>query len=458
MSRFLDNVISSLRSLYFAIISFVLIYAYVSVSLFEHNQNLSNLIALDKLLALRYVAKPPPFINAEEATLKELPQFFSRANDEYLQEFRRWEKQLDADFDAAANPNSSVHDKSAADEIKGFTDTKIPGVSILQDVPMRLAVGAVCNLLITQLLPGHNFNFATLQVVGSTYNVESQNTRLISFGNCEPGQRKEFNALVFSLPDKQLAIAIPKSLEEQFPGLTPPLPFTSFIFQEIDDAKKVLPPEIAKYVRLDEPFVTLHIRAMDYYILKYADARLAKYFRADELEIAAGKLYEEKEKEASYYGVTATSTLLVRFGPLIYFALSFELWRRVRLLPIGKISSDEYWFAFEIHDWLGRIYAYLCAAAPLLFGIAVYVLFAVSQNLSQIIFGYNVSLQGLIHFQFPLAPPEGWIVTDPFAGAIELFLVIHFVMLFWTARKLVRVVRAQIRRDRTRSVRRTKII
>jgi hypothetical protein len=137
-------------------------------------------------------------------------------------------------------------------------------------------------------------------------------------------------------------------------------------------------------------------------ILRYADARLKNFFRADELESAAAKLYEEKETEASYFGVTATSTLFVRFGPLIYFALSFELWRRVRLLPIYKIRSDEYWFAFETHDWIGRIYAYLCAVAPLLFGLVVYVLFAVSQKLSQVIFGYNVSLQGLIHFQFPL--------------------------------------------------------
>lgn len=95
-----------------------------------------------------------------------------------------------------------------------------------------------------------------------------------------------------------------------------------------------------------------------------------------------------------------------------------------------------------MHDRIGRLYAYLCAVAPLLFGIMVYVLFAVSQNLSQIIFGYSVSLQGIIHFHFPLAPPEGWLVTDPFANAIELFLVIHFIVQFLIARKLVRVVRA----------------
>jgi hypothetical protein len=56
----------------------------------------------------------------------------------------------------------------------------------------------------------------------------------------------------------------------------------------------------------------------------------------------------------------------------------------------------------------------VCCIAPLLFGIAIYVLFAVSQSLSQIVFGYDVSLQGLIKLEFPLAPPQGWLVTDRF--------------------------------------------
>ena len=189
--------------------------------------------------------------------------------------------------------------------------------------------------------------------------------------------------------------------------------------------------------------MNLLIRAIDYFILNYARFRIGKFFRADEVESAAEKLYEEKEKDASYLGLTTTSTNLVRLGPLIFFAFSFVLWLRVRLLPIRKLRSDEYWFVFETNDWVGRAYAYLSAVAPFLFGIIVYVLFAVSQNLAQPMFGYMVSLQGLLRLEFPPAPPSGWLVTDAFASVIGLTLVpANFLILFLTVRKLVQVVRA----------------
>ncbi|MGB9294628.1 MAG: hypothetical protein WCB52_00370, partial [Pseudolabrys sp.] len=70
MSRYLDNVIASLRSLYLAMISFIVIYAYVALSLFAHNQALSNLIALDKLLALRQIAKSVPSLKTDKLILK----------------------------------------------------------------------------------------------------------------------------------------------------------------------------------------------------------------------------------------------------------------------------------------------------------------------------------------------------------------------------------------------------
>lgn len=423
MSRYLDNVIASLRSLYLAMISFIVIYAYVALSLFAHNQALSNLIALDKLLALRQIAKSVPSLKTDKLILKDAPQFFFKASEDFSEELQKLEEKLDAEIDEALKEDldSKPGEKKTDSELQKFNEP-IDRAGILKDVPMRLAVGAVCDVVVTQLLPGRQFTFATLQVVSGFYTVKSEDTRLFSFSRCAPGQPKEFNALIFSLPNGQAAFAIPRSLEEEFPGLKVGPLFRAYIFQDVDGVKKFLPPQIAKYADLDGSFVTLHIRAIDYFILNYARFRIGKFFRADEVESAAEKLYEEKEKDASYLGLTTTSTNLVRLGPLIFFAFSFVLWLRVRLLPIRKLRSDEYWFVFETNDWVGRAYAYLSAVAPFLFGIIVYVLFAVSQNLAQPMFGYMVSLQGLLRLEFPPAPPSGWLVTDAFASVIGLTL------------------------------------
>jgi hypothetical protein len=164
------------------------------------------------------------------------------------------------------------------------------------------------------------------------------------------------------------------------------------------------------------------------------------------LNDAVQQLYEQKERDASYFGISAPGILLVRLGPLIYFVLSFELWRRVRRLPAGKLISDKYWFAFESRDFVGRIYGFFYACAPLLLGILIYLLFAISQGLGVIVFGREVTIQGLVTLNFPVAPGSGWITTDYFAMAIAVVVVpIQFLILLLTVRKLISVVAANVR-------------
>src|SRR4051794_27853823 len=84
-SRFVDSLIGSIGSLYIAIISFILIYSYVSVSLYQHSNGLAKLGDLDKLLAIRYLANPNNSAG-REAQLKDLPRFFSAALSEKFDE------------------------------------------------------------------------------------------------------------------------------------------------------------------------------------------------------------------------------------------------------------------------------------------------------------------------------------------------------------------------------------
>lgn len=432
MSRRTENLLSSIGSLYLAIVTFVSIYTYVGVSLFEHNQAVSNLVVLDKLLALRYLTHPSGN-QIREARLNDLPNFFLKAAEEFIQEPLpppEPGEPLESESDRADWPIT----KSA------FTNAKIEG-SHIRKIPMRLAAGATCDVLITELSAGHDF---VLLVLSKNHILKSENIRLASLA-CQLGSYRHGNfiAFIFSLENSQYAFAVP---EMHFSALK--TPFGSrlgHIFGKIDWFKEVLPTSISKYVDLSESFVIIHIGTIEADVLSYANARLGKFFPAHELENVAQKLYEERETDASYLGITASGSLLVRLGPLVYLVLSFELWRRVRQLPVGKIRSERFWFGLDARDLAGRIYAYFCGFAPLLFGILIYVLFSVSQELGLVVFDRVVTLKGLATLQFPLAYGLDR-SSDNFAVAVGLIVLpLQFLVSFLTVRKLVQVIRVNSR-------------
>jgi hypothetical protein len=206
-----------------------------------------------------------------------------------------------------------------------------------------MSVGGTCNVLVTRLLPGHTFNIATFVVVIGSYSVESQDVQFAIFRECELGGGKEIKIIMFKLDDGQFAFAVPRSLAKQFQEPPTLFGFSHIQFAELDQIAKLLPSPRTNYIDFTEQYVILHGKAVDYFVLSYAETKLRKHFSADRLEDAAQQVYEQKENDASYFGITAPDILLVRIGPLIYFLLSFELWRRVRRLPTGKIFSDKYW-------------------------------------------------------------------------------------------------------------------
>lgn len=434
--NFVDSLINSIGGLYLTIISLAALYCYVAVNQYEQNQTSTKLVVIDKLLALRTLTAEknlhPP---ARAAQLRDLPRFFVDAQNESFNE-------LAADVEAEDKAADGKKPESVPSQ---FTTEPLPRSSVFREVTMRMAVSGTCDVLVTQLSPGRVFQFATFLIVGEVYNVKSEDVQLASFLHCEPGPSGEFKVFIFKLDDDQYAFAVPRSLEEEFLGLPKPDGFKNFPFRELEQTIPLLPTPMEKYVHFPDEYVFLHGKALDYFVLNYANTQLGKHIPPGRLNDAVQQLYEQKERDASYLGISAPGILLVRLGPLIYFVLSFELWRRVRRLPAGKLLSDKYWFAFESRDVVGRAYGLLYALAPLLIGTLIYVLFAVSQGLGVVVFDREVTILGLLTLNFPMAPGSGWIITDNFAIAIAVLVPIQFVILALTAIKLVGVVTSNAR-------------
>ncbi|MGY3693605.1 hypothetical protein ACVIGA_003685 [Bradyrhizobium sp. USDA 3240] len=435
VESFVDSLIPSIWTLYVAIFSFVALYVYVGVSTYEHRATEDKLVGLDELLALRRLTYAN-MIEIRPARMKDIPAFFSSALSEAIQE-------MDVDAD---EPEGKTKPETKPPK---FGDELVGNAEVALDVPMRMAVSGSCDVLVAHLAPGTSFNFATVLIVGQTYTVDSGQVRLLIFHRCQPFPSDDFQALVFRLDDGQFAFAIPDSLDATFLGPSRAGNFRNFPFDaQAANIARLVPDALRAYLDLPESFVILHRKAVDFLILSFANAQLGKRFAPERLDEAVQQLYEQKERDASYFGISASSTQLIRLGPLVYFLLSFELWRRVRRLPKGRLTSDKYWFAFETTDFFGRVYGYLCAFVPILLGAVVYALFSISQGLSLVLWGRVVTVQGLLTLDFPFAYAPGWYSWDQFAFLLLLFIPIQLAILILTVWKLVAVVRANLRPSR----------
>jgi hypothetical protein len=326
-----------------------------------------------------------------------------------------------------------------------FDDKPLAASQVAIDLPMRMAVNGTCDVLITRLSPGKTFDFVTFLIVGATHRVKSENVKLANFHGCQPGPARDLQALIFQLDDGQFAFAIPRSLEEVFLGSRTTRWFENYSLEEPKWITALLPDALKPYVELKEDFVFVHGRAIDYLMLSFANSQLGKRFAPDRLDIAIQQLYEQKEKDASYFGINASGTQLIRGGPLIYFFLSFELWRRVRRLPKGKLQSGKYWFAFETSDFIGSAYAYTYALLPFILGALVYCIFVVSQGLGLVVLGRWITLSGLVTLSFPSALEMGWYSLDVMALCLLFFVPLQFFILFLISRKLAAVVANNLR-------------
>jgi hypothetical protein len=391
--------------------------------LFLQGQTQPALIALDRLLLLRELSNAANH-HIRQAKISDLPNFFVSAEMARIMETY-----------TAAHKNDEP-DK-ANDVASKFTNEPLENSQIIYDVPMRMAVGGVCDVLVTRLSPGHELH---LRIKGAV-SVMSENIQFATFRDCEPGSHLDVNFLLLKIDDGQYAFALPKTWMAPFE--LPSWWFWQFDFNALLPSlsifKEALPPlphQLIQYfdTKSFREYVVLPQRDVDFTILNYAETHLGIHFAANKLEEAA---YEKKESEASYFGITAPITFLVKIGPLIYFVLSIELWRRVRRLPSGRIVSDKYWFAFETRDWVGWTYSTLYSLLPLLLGLLIYGLFAISQNLGFPLFGRWWTLPGLFTSDFPIIFDA---TADYFAMVVAGMALLQLLISILTVRKLWQVV------------------
>lgn len=346
LDKYYENLVKTISTLLVAISTLAAVYIYLAYEQQDSSQAASFLVGLDKLLAIREIARRTDF-GSDQMTKRDLLDFFPAARNE-LQK---------AESDADPNQIEFI-------EEKGFTSDAIER-SLVVDVMSRLGQ-RYCKAAITRLMPGDKFNFATFQIVGKTYWVKSENVQLVFFDGCFRGDGFGQAMLVFR-SNRDIVIALPDFLEKEFPPIAPPPPFESFQFYDHDKLAKLMPEEIRKFSDISKPMVMIHLAAIEYYVLRHAATRENSFYSPNEFEAAISALYQAHEKTRILFGMNAPVSAIISIGPFISFVLCFELWRRVRRVPINVGESPIFWFAADAVDaigmWTARMYAIIPVAA-----------------------------------------------------------------------------------------------
>lgn len=344
-----DRLVGSFTTHLFALVSLSIAYVLLAVSFASRIDAIVQLRGLDKLLAIREAV----FSKASgvQFTKRDLRYYFEKAADD------------------ASAPTADGIDPYYTHilDSRGFTEEAVDKAFILQ-VSSRL-VQRSCEFVRIDLVGAEIIHYVTFQIIGKTYQSKISDVTLGVLDRCFDGER-EFIVLKSG---GDVVLALPKTIEDEFNPLTPPPPFKSFPFREQQKIIDALPPEVAKYVSLPDDMVTIHLRAIEHYILAHATRRHGKFYAPSEFDQAVTSLYDEREAQTILFGMSAKPSLLIELGPLFLFVLSFEIWRRVRRIPI-RSESGAFWFATDTKDRLGRmtarVYSFLPVMCTIVFIVA----------------------------------------------------------------------------------------
>lgn len=420
----IKEAISSSSKLYYVLVSIFVVYASAALNIMDRNNAASNLNSLDILYAIIVISEKGT-TGAKYLTALDTPRFYRKA--------------------AKIAYENTLFIEDIIE--KGFPNKPINGGRI-KNVPMRLEPAARCDIAVISAAPGTKFNFATSQVVSRSYWVNSEDVSLVSFGHCGFGYMWEFNTILFRTDDQKTVIALPKSFESKFPGLKAPEPFASLEFGEVEKFKETLPPIVQKYADLNGSYITLHIDALRHFILRYATSRTGKFYNVEEFNDAMSALYHETERRTALLGIEATVTQIVRLGPLVILVIAWELWRRIRRIPTS-LENESTWFPFDVQSRLYQMIAIIFSMTPVLIGVFVLYFFLVSQQLSLVIFGRMINLNGIMAGNIPIAPPRGWLgAPDYWAATLSVPLIALLALLTFISIKLLAIVWANASNSR----------
>lgn len=201
-----------------------------------------------------------------------------------------------------------------------------------------------------------------------------------------------------------------------------------------------------------DPLVMHHVRSIEFYVLDYASSRHGRHYAPSEFSSAVAGLYSEKEDvRPRVFGITASSSVFISYGPLFLIVLCFELWRRVRRMPVFYVRNTVFWFGFDTQDAFGKWVGMVYALVPLVATIITYASYAVSTQASFVSFeewSWLMERAGLVESYQDLTV---WLPFGILPTLVFFLVPLHLYFSFSTSIALIKIVGTSARRNAARS-------
>lgn len=431
-----SGVIVSIKRVHFGIFMLVVAFSYFCSKQIQLNNLYDTFGVLDKILVLRnvvdqYQHKWSPLLWSD------LPRFSRRALVEYLKA---------TSARAHANIQDAPLEEKYRELIDRYSKRPVERAYIVRSVPMRTSYKLSCDVAIFVGPVGEVFVFGATHIATGDHRIDGSKIRMaIHELGCGERFIESQSAILIELEDGSDLIWLSLKDVDSFPGLQ------SDLWSDLNRVKldnkffESFPENLRKHLEQDKEYQAFDRRVIDAKIMRLAQLETGTIFGIGEFEKAISELFKVREETANLLGVPVAHLFFIRVVPVLFFIMTFTLWRRLRMLNPRRLSSDQPWFILDLDDTWGKIFAYFYAFTPLLMGIWVWGLFAYAQRATLILFDRVISVQNLLALEFPRAPLPGYISNDVWAWIILFIGPIQLVILVLITIHFLKVIQSQLR-------------
>ncbi len=439
MTQRAGEAISAAKRSYLLIFLLSLSYSFFTATAENADIKRERLANLEPILAVRSLILDR-FPNGRPAKMSDLPGFSVTAQGEFEKLEERVEKAIGATLEDDADASDEEELAKAFDaRDEKFSEQVVLGAQVFPRLPMPLSSRKVCDVLTWKGSSEEEVTFLTSAYYAGVYTVPFSAVRLIVFEiGCEQLRSTRFNIFVFNKDDDWI-LGIPSGMFSKIFGSD-----LAFIeeYSEIEnsDLQRFAHEVNSQYVDLNSKYVAIDLRAAELDILNTLGSFDGRTYSLEEIRSAVVKAYDEYRVEADFYGLQVSYVIFLRFAPLALFVITYYFWRQIRKIGGDQSSIEKTWTPLDCNDWIGFIVGCLWAVGTLILTINVYTLYPTAFNTVLILFGREISLEGISKLQFPPALGPGWYTSDEFALVTMIFFAANFVLVVATTRETVRIV------------------
>lgn len=250
---------------------------------------------------------------------------------------------------------------------KVLEDATIEGSVIFESVPSRTAGQFECDVLRVRLVKGGRFIIPALSLIDSSLAVASEQTAFIEASNCTPIRSPRLSAIVVLKDTNEVVVGFPEPYLGALSIFSYFRQFGKFWGQVQENQFGLyIPAELNSFFDLKDTYIFISESEFNAHVRDFVSSALGANYKHTDRESALEDLAEFQPTDASFAGVTAQNSDILKFGVLLIFATSYILWRKLSLFNQVQRLESPYWVPFDAVGPLSLLGAMFYGLLPII--------------------------------------------------------------------------------------------